>query len=320
MFKTHTISVIIANYNWGKNTERLLNSIYQSDYPRYDVVFVDDASADDSVKIAKKFPCKVIELKENRGPAYARNMGVKKSRGEIIVFVDADTEMPKNLFQQLNKDFNDDDIIAVIGSFDKEALNKGIVPAYLALETHYMWKIKKLKYTKYFHTTLGAIRRDVFEKTGGFDEKYKKADVEDIEFGYRLPKDKKILLDKNIVFKHYFSSFVGRFQKVFRRSSQWIKLGKLDETNVSFKNGLKTVVSLLFLVSLPLVFFNLGVVSSGLLVLFVTLDGGLFWFVLKEKGLFFATASIFFNYVFALAGAFGAVYGISKGVFTKWIF
>lgn len=319
MFKIHAISVVIANYNWGENTKRLLNSIYQSDYPNYDVIFVDDASTDNSVKIARKFPCRVIQLKENRGPAYARNIGVKNSGGEIIVFVDADTEMPKLLFHQINKDFNEEDIIALIGSFEKEALNRGMVPAYLALETHYLWKIKKLKYTKYFHTTLGAIKRGVFEKTGGFDERYKKADVEDIELGYRLPKDKKILLDKNIMFKHYFSSLTGRLKKAFRRSSQWAKLRKFDETNVSFKNSLKTLVSLLFLVSLPLMLFDihLSFVSLGILLFFIILEGGLFRFIFREKGLFFTVASIFFNYVFALAVAMGVIYGISKGVFTR---
>ena len=74
--KDHKIAIIIPNYNYEHTIEKCINSILNQTYKNYEIIFVDDMSTDNSVKIAKKLlkkPHKVIELKQKRYNGGARN-------------------------------------------------------------------------------------------------------------------------------------------------------------------------------------------------------------------------------------------------------
>lgn len=74
--KDHKIAIIIPNYNYEHTIEKCLNSILNQTYKNYEIIFVDDMSTDNSVKIAKKMlkvPHKVIQLKQKRYNGGARN-------------------------------------------------------------------------------------------------------------------------------------------------------------------------------------------------------------------------------------------------------
>lgn len=86
-------SIVIPNYNGEKYTEKLLTSILQQTYKNYEVIFVDDMSNDNSLKIAKKIlkpPHKVIPLKSKRLSGGARNAGIVESTGDYIINIDCD--------------------------------------------------------------------------------------------------------------------------------------------------------------------------------------------------------------------------------------
>jgi len=79
------ISIIIINYNRSNYIERCLRScIDQIVFNKnYEIIFVDDASKDNSFKIAKKFASSIrlFQLKRNKGISYASNFALKKSGG-----------------------------------------------------------------------------------------------------------------------------------------------------------------------------------------------------------------------------------------------
>ena len=89
------ISVIIPAYNEEKNLRRCIKAVYESDYRNFEVIVVDDASTDNSAKVAVTFPCVLVSLKDNLGSAQARNEGAKKASGDILVFIDADIIVKK---------------------------------------------------------------------------------------------------------------------------------------------------------------------------------------------------------------------------------
>jgi glycosyltransferase involved in cell wall biosynthesis len=68
----------------------LLDSIFKTGVEDMEVIIVDDCSSDNTVKIAKEYPVRVVQLETNSGPAKARNRGVKEAKGDIIFFLDAD--------------------------------------------------------------------------------------------------------------------------------------------------------------------------------------------------------------------------------------
>jgi glycosyltransferase involved in cell wall biosynthesis len=94
--KNIDISIILPVYNHAKFLRNCLESIFNTDYQNFEVIVVDDGSRDGYVDIVLDFPCQVIKLKENRGPAVARNAGIKRAKGSLFLFTDADCIVQKD--------------------------------------------------------------------------------------------------------------------------------------------------------------------------------------------------------------------------------
>jgi len=100
------VSVIILNYNGLEFLDRCLISVLNSEYPNFEVIFVDNASTDGSVEfVRKKFGAeshlKIIQNNENLGFAEGNNIGAKKAHGEYIVFLNNDTEVDPHWLKEL---------------------------------------------------------------------------------------------------------------------------------------------------------------------------------------------------------------------------
>lgn len=86
------ISVVIPLYNKEKTIKNSIMSILSQDYTDFELVLVDDGSTDNSIAKVQEINDARIQIyeKQNGGPASARNYGIQKSKGEWIVFLDAD--------------------------------------------------------------------------------------------------------------------------------------------------------------------------------------------------------------------------------------
>lgn len=85
------VSVIVINYNYGQFLEESINSALNQGYPHTEVVVVDDGSTDNSQEIIASYGDRILPVfKENGGMASAYNAGFAASRGEIVIFLDAD--------------------------------------------------------------------------------------------------------------------------------------------------------------------------------------------------------------------------------------
>ncbi|AJE03246.1 glycosyltransferase family 2 protein [Geobacter pickeringii] len=87
-----TVSVVIAAYNAAEHIERCLESIFAQSYKDLQVIVVDDASSDATSEVVRGFGKSIecIRLDRNRGPAYARTVGLFQCRGEFAAIIDAD--------------------------------------------------------------------------------------------------------------------------------------------------------------------------------------------------------------------------------------
>lgn len=86
------ISVIVPVFNEDRYLERVIAALQAQDYPRdrYELIFVDNGSSDDSLFILALYPM-IRVFKESREGAYAaRNRGLREARGEILAFTDSD--------------------------------------------------------------------------------------------------------------------------------------------------------------------------------------------------------------------------------------
>lgn len=111
------ISVIVPIYNVEKYLYEALDSLRKQTYSNAEFILVDDASKDDSRKIASEFVMKdnrfkLILCEHNGGLSKARNIGMQKARGDFLYFFDSDDILPVNLFEiVLDRFTNDIDII-----------------------------------------------------------------------------------------------------------------------------------------------------------------------------------------------------------------
>ena len=95
---TPYISVVIPLYNKEKSIAITLQSVYEQTYKDYEVVIVNDGSADKSLDAVKDFVSRLeneewrlkIVSQENAGVSAARNRGVKEAKGQYVAFLDAD--------------------------------------------------------------------------------------------------------------------------------------------------------------------------------------------------------------------------------------
>lgn len=95
------VSIIITTYNYEKYIERAIRSALDQSLSKkeYEIIVVNDASTDNTSKILDNYKedIRIIHLEKNVGLSAARNTGVKKAKGQFIVFLDADDYIHRDL-------------------------------------------------------------------------------------------------------------------------------------------------------------------------------------------------------------------------------
>lgn len=110
------ISIIIPAYNEEKVIANTIESVLEIDYPKKEVIVVDDGSKDSTLQIAKRYERDNVKVlhKENGGKATALNYGIAFAKGEIIAVLDADTVAGRSSLKEVAKVFEDDSNIAAV--------------------------------------------------------------------------------------------------------------------------------------------------------------------------------------------------------------
>lgn len=98
-----TVSVIIVNYNGEALLADCLGSLSRQTYRDFEVVFVDNGSADDSLARARELmpEAKFLPLSENTGFARGNNIGIREASGRYIVLLNNDTEADPHFLEAL---------------------------------------------------------------------------------------------------------------------------------------------------------------------------------------------------------------------------
>lgn len=136
--KDYKIGIIIPNYNYEHTIEKCLTSILNQTYKNFEIVFVDDCSDDNSVKIAKsllKLPHKVIKLKQKRFNGGARNEGYLHLSDDVdyVWYVDSDDWLDNNnVLEDINNHLQSYPDVLFVGMAQYKGGNKTIssIPNY----------------------------------------------------------------------------------------------------------------------------------------------------------------------------------------------
>ncbi len=115
------ISIIVPVYNVEQYLPRCLDSIIVQSFPDWECVLIDDGSKDDSGTICDEYAEKdkrfKVFHKENGGVSTARNVGIEKSKGEWITFVDADDYIGNNFLIEFVTSINDNPSLILLTAF-----------------------------------------------------------------------------------------------------------------------------------------------------------------------------------------------------------
>lgn len=103
--KKDLITIIVPVYNVEEYLQKCIESILEQSYENLEIILVDDGSTDDSGKICDEYVKKDKRIKvfhkKNEGVSSARNLGISKSKGSLICFVDSDDWIEKDLCLKL---------------------------------------------------------------------------------------------------------------------------------------------------------------------------------------------------------------------------
>jgi len=151
-----------------------------------ELIIVTDGEVDDCQALAARHRARIVALPEACGPAVARNAGAAEAVGDVLVFVDADVVVTRASFSRLAKIFRrQPDVAAAFGAYDEHPAEPDFVSQYKNL-SHSLIHRTSASRARTFWAGFGAVRRNAFHSVGGFDERFDRPSVEDIDLGYRL--------------------------------------------------------------------------------------------------------------------------------------
>jgi poly-beta-1,6 N-acetyl-D-glucosamine synthase len=123
------ISLIVPAFNEEITIKKSVQSLIELDYPNYEIIVVDDGSTDNTFKIANEFEASNIKVihQHNQGKANALNNGIRNSKGEIIVTVDADTKLKQDSLKKLSTRFVKNKQIGAVAGNVKVIPEKSVI-------------------------------------------------------------------------------------------------------------------------------------------------------------------------------------------------
>lgn len=216
------LSIVIITHNRCKMLVEALSSLLsQKSDKSHEIIVVDNASPDNTVKVVKKeFPMvKLLSTNTNLGVSGARNIGVENANGDIVIFMDDDALIEGT-----------DMFLAVSDIFDK---NPNIAVTAFRIVNHgtnkmfkHEFPMKKFTqedmhtqhYVSYFVGCGFALRRDIFLKLGGFFTEMFYG-PEEVDFSYRvLDAGYDILYYPKVTIRHRTPPQVRRREKWYYNS------------------------------------------------------------------------------------------------------
>ena len=166
--ESNMLSIIIPTLNEENYLPLLLDSIKKQNFNgNYEIIVADADSTDNTIEIAKNYGCKITK---GGLPARGRNEGSKIAKSNIFLFMDADNIfLPEKFFERLLVEFKKRKL--GVASFPICPNGKKIDKFFYGIYNNFV-NSTQIPYA----TNAVLVKKEIFEKVGGFDEEVKLAE------------------------------------------------------------------------------------------------------------------------------------------------
>lgn len=285
------ISILIPAYNEEKVIGKTIESALEIDYPKKEIIIIDDGSTDKTLLIAKRFQNDNLKVlhKENSGKATALNYGINFAKGEIVTILDADTIAGKNSLKEIVKVFENSPNAGGVAGNVKVRNKTNWLTWCQALEYVSGLQIARRAFDMFGAITIvpgamGAFKTKILKDTGGYD---KDTIVEDFDATIKVLKSGQIIrgTTKSLAYTEApekLSQFVKQRSRWYRGNLQVVFKHRNALTNPRY--GFLQKIALPYMILSMFVLPITGFFMLGSLILSI-IEGDLF-FVLSSMTFF----------------------------------
>ena len=215
-------SVIIVTYN---NIDLLLlnlDNLNKQTINDFEIIIIDNNEKIDIFPLIKKYPINYVKLKKNYGLSFARNIGIKLARGEIVIFLDDDAIPASDFVEQHIKAYQINDIIGLRG----KAIPTNNKNIYNHFSYHYNYGNKTIPYYINLEGN-SSFKKEELSNIGGFNPKLEGAGgYEGLELTYRIlgkyrDKNKLIYYPNVVIYHDYSKNFINFIKKRIRHKKNF---------------------------------------------------------------------------------------------------
>lgn len=255
-------SIIIPTYNKIELTKKCLKSLFLNTKGDFEIIVVDNASGDGTKEyLQKEERVTKIYNSKNVGFSKANNRAAKSAKGEILVFLNNDTEVQPGWIEGIEKIFNEEKNIGAVGVKmlfpDGKIQHAGVVISEDHIPRHiyrlFPAKDPKVNKKREFQAVTAAciaIPKIVFEKIGGFDEGFTNG-LEDVDLclkikkaGYRIVYQPESVVihhesaspDRNKHTKHNYDLYIKRWREISPDEHQYYREDGLNGLQIFLRD------------------------------------------------------------------------------------
>ena len=292
--------------------------------PTAEVLIAADGAVDDCRPLAAAWRAQVVFVPSPSGPAVARNRAAALASGDVLAFVDADVVVaPDSLPGMCRLLETDTGLAGVFGAYDLLPRERNFMSQYKNLSHAYVHEGGGTEAAT-FWAGLGAVRADAFRAVGGFDERFRRPSIEDIELGYRLvAAGYSLRLDARFRGRHLkrWTLWSSMVTDIWARGIPWTQLilrSRVlpNDLNTSVGGRLSVVLTVAMALSLALAFWRpwAAGVAALLLAALVGLNFRYYRWFAQQRGIAFALRVVPVHVIHHLCNAVSFVAGTALHV------
>ena len=251
-------SIIVLSYNTLYYTRKTIESIVLHTSEPYEIIIVDNASTDGSVKYLNFIQSKYDNIKavfndKNIGFSAANNQAAKYAKGKYLMVLNSDVIVPRGWLSNLINSLNSDSKIGAVGTLSNSISGRQQIDTTYSNEDEFIefakTIMKKNKGRVLPRRRLAGfailIEKKLYDEIEGFDESYKLGNFEDDDFSLKITnKGYSLMVDESLIIHHYgsqsfklnnidYSESLKQNERIFKSKWPDIKYNELLEIDNS---------------------------------------------------------------------------------------